>query len=145
MCNIVLRVVGFVIIVSMPDTCARYAFFNVNNFFKWTDLCWSQYNYCMSLWPTTTTSTTTTIGLRPFVQDYLGELVPEETFTHSRLLWSSIILYLLPHLLKSIASSLFNLHASQPLSSVQVSRSGTFHFILHTFLHPFTVFFSVLL
>jgi len=41
------------------------------------------------------TTTTITI-LRPFVQDYLSELVPEETFTHSHLSWSSIILYQLP-------------------------------------------------
>jgi len=39
---------------------------------------------------------TTTTVLWPFVQDYLGELVPEETFTHSHLSWLSIILYLLP-------------------------------------------------
>jgi len=26
---------------------------------------------------------TTTIVLRPFVRDYPGELIPEETFTHS--------------------------------------------------------------
>jgi len=32
--------------------------------------------------------TTTTIVLRPFVRDYPGELVPEETFTHPRS-WSS--------------------------------------------------------
>ena len=38
--------------------------------------------------------TTTTI-LRPFVRDYPGEPVPEETFTHSLLSWSSIIPYLL--------------------------------------------------
>jgi len=31
-----------------------------------------------------------------FVLDNPGEPVPEETFTHSRLSWSSIILYLLP-------------------------------------------------
>jgi len=31
-----------------------------------------------------------------FVQDYPDEPVPEETFTHSHLSWSSIILYLLP-------------------------------------------------
>jgi len=31
-----------------------------------------------------------------FVRDNPGEPVPEETFTHSRLLWSSIIPYLLP-------------------------------------------------
>ena len=34
--------------------------------------------------------------LQFFGWDYLGELVPEQTFTHSNLLWSSIILYLLP-------------------------------------------------
>jgi len=28
------------------------------------------------------TTTTTTTVLRPFVQDYLGEPVPEETLTH---------------------------------------------------------------
>jgi len=38
---------------------------------------------------------TTTI-LWPFVRDYQGVPVPEETFTHSHLSWSSIILYLLP-------------------------------------------------
>jgi len=37
-------------------------------------------------------STTTTI-LWPFVWDYPGEPVPEETFTHSHLCWSSTILY----------------------------------------------------
>ena len=31
---------------------------------------------------TTTTTTTTTTVLRPFVWDYPGELVPEETLTH---------------------------------------------------------------
>jgi len=34
-----------------------------------------------------TTTTTTTI-LQPSVQDYLDELVPKETFTHSHLSWS---------------------------------------------------------
>ena len=43
-----------------------------------------------------------------FVWDNPGELVPEETFTHSHLSWSSIIPYLLP---PSTASSLFNLCA----------------------------------
>ena len=42
-----------------------------------------------------TTTTTTTI-LQPFIWDYLGELVPEETFAHSHLLWSSTIPYQLP-------------------------------------------------
>jgi len=35
-------------------------------------------------------------GSLDFIQDYPGEPVPEETFTHSHLSWSSIILYLLP-------------------------------------------------
>ena len=43
-------------------------------------------------------------GYLDFVQDNLGESVPEETFTHSHLSWSSIILYVL-HLLQSMASS----------------------------------------
>jgi len=56
------------------------------------------------------------------VWDYPGEPVPEETFTHSHLSWSWIILYLLPPLLWSIASSLFNLCAWQSFctTSVQV-------------------------
>jgi len=38
------------------------------------------------------------LQLQPFsgVRDNLGETVPEETFTHSHLSWSSIIAYLLP-------------------------------------------------
>jgi len=43
----------------------------------------------------TTTATTATV-LQPFIQDYLDELVPEETFTHSHLSWSSTILHQLP-------------------------------------------------
>jgi len=34
---------------------------------------------------TTSTTTTTTTILWPFVWDYLCELVPEETFTHSHI------------------------------------------------------------
>jgi len=34
----------------------------------------------------TTTTTTTTAIWWPFVQDYLGEPIPEETFTHSLIL-----------------------------------------------------------
>jgi len=44
---------------------------------------------------TTTTTATTTIS-RPFVWDYPGEPLPEETFTHCHLSWSSVILHLLP-------------------------------------------------
>jgi len=35
-------------------------------------------------------------GSQDFVWQNLGEPVPEETFTHSHLSWSSIIAYLLP-------------------------------------------------
>jgi len=39
---------------------------------------------------------TTIYGSLDFVWDNPGELVPEETFTHSHLSWSSVIPYLLP-------------------------------------------------
>jgi len=57
---------------------------------------------------------TTTIVLRPFVRDYPGEPVPEETLTHPPS-WSSSNLYqLLPlTVLWSIPSSLFKLRAWQ--------------------------------
>jgi len=46
-----------------------------------------------------------------FVLDNPREPVPEETFTDSHLLWTSVMPYLLPHLLRFMASSLFNFHA----------------------------------
>jgi len=52
----------------------------------------------------TTTNTTTTV-LQLFVQDYPGELVPEETFTHS-----SVLIIVRP---LSASSSVFNLRAWQ--------------------------------
>jgi len=64
------------------------------------------------------------LQLQPFygsldlVWDNMGEPVPKELFTHSHLSWSSIIPYLLPPWLRSMASSLFNLCAWQ--SSLQV-------------------------
>jgi len=88
--------------------------------------------------------------LQPFFQDYLDEPVSEETFTHSHLSWSSTIFYQLLSsiLLRSIASSLFNLCAWQSFctTSLQVlfgstSWPGTLQFILHGFLHPIIVFF----
>jgi len=92
------------------------------------------------------TTTTTTI-LRPFVRDYPGEPVPEETFTHPPS-WSSSSLYqLLPStkihsiLLVQITCLAIFLHnfSSCPLWST--SWSGAIHLILHTFLHPIGVFF----
>ena len=59
---------------------------------------------------------------------------------------SSLICFL--HLLRSMASSLFNLHGRQSFCTISVQVffgsfcSGTLHFILHTFLHPSIVFFS---
>jgi len=55
-----------------------------------------------------------------FVRDNPGELVPEETFTHSHLSWSSIIAYLLLYLLWSMASSLFSLRAWQSFSTISL-------------------------
>jgi len=52
-------------------------------------------------------TTTTTTVLRPFVWDYPGELVPEETFTQSHISRSSIIFISFLHLLQSISSCLF--------------------------------------
>jgi len=67
---------------------------------------------------TFTTTTTTTTVLRPFVQDYPFELVPEETFTHPPS-WSSSNLYQLlpsttiygifPVQITCLASFLYNL------------------------------------
>jgi len=42
-------------------------------------------------------------GCVDFVWDNPGELVPEETFTHSHLSWSSIIPICFLHLLRSMA------------------------------------------
>jgi len=68
-----------------------------------------------------------------FVQDYLGEPIPEENI-HSHQSWSSTILYLLT-LSTTIHS---NLRALQILFDL---LSGTIHFIFHTILHPIIVFF----
>jgi len=93
------------------------------------------------------TVTTTTI-LRPFVRDYPGEPVPEETFTHPPS-WSSSNLYqLLPstmiHSILSIqitclAIILLNFF---PCPFRSTSWSGAFHLIFHTFLHLISVSFS---
>ena len=50
-------------------------------------------------------------GSVEFVRDNPGEPVPEETFTHSDSSWSSIIPICFLHLLRSMASSVFNPHA----------------------------------
>jgi len=44
----------------------------------------------------TQTHTQPFYGSPDFVRDNPGELVPDETFTHSHLSWSSVIPYLIP-------------------------------------------------
>jgi len=77
-----------------------------------------------------------------------GEPVPEETFTHSHLSWSSIVPYLLHpstmiHGILPVQSTCLTvfLHNLFPSFLWSISWPGTLHFILHTFLHPIIVFF----
>jgi len=74
--------------------------------------------------------------LWPFVPDYPDEPVSEETFKHSHLSWSSIILYQPPPTIHSILPVQFAcltvfLHNFSP----SPLWSGTIHFTLHTFIH----------
>jgi len=88
------------------------------------------------------------LQLRPFVWDYPGEPVPEETFTHSPIL---IIIQPLS------ASSIYSIHSILPVQFTCLTNflhnlfpsplwstcwSGALHLILHTFLYPISVFFS---
>jgi len=91
--------------------------------------------------------TTTTI-LWPFVRDYPGELVPEETLTHPpswsspnlyQLLPSTMIHSILPVQTPCLAIFLHNL---SPCPLWSTSWSGALHLIFHTLLHPISVFFS---
>jgi len=91
--------------------------------------------------------TTTTI-LRPFVWDYPGEPVPEETLTHPPS-WSSPNLYqLLPStmihsiLLVQTACLAIFLHNLSLHHLWSTSWSGALHHIFRTFLHLIIVFFS---
>ena len=59
-------------------------------------------------------------GSVEFVRDNQGEPVPQETFTHSHSSWSSIILICLLHLLRSMASSLFNPRALRSFSTMSL-------------------------
>ena len=94
--------------------------------------------------------TTTTTVLQPFVRDYPGEPVPEETLTHPPS-WSSSNLYLyqlLPSttihsiLLVQITCLAIFLHNLFPCPLWSTSWSGALYLIFHTFLHPISVFFS---
>jgi len=89
----------------------------------------------------------TTTVLWPFVQDYSGEPVPEETFTHLPF-WSSSNLYellsftmihsILPVQIACLAIFLHNLSTRTFWSA---SWSGALHLIFHTFFHPISVLF----
>jgi len=91
-------------------------------------------------------------GSMDFVRDNPGEPVPEETFTHSHLSWSSIVPYLLPPstTVQSMASSLFNPCSWQSYSTISLQFSLVYllawhpplHRLPHSCLHPIIVFFS---
>ena len=83
-----------------------------------------------------------------FVWDNLGEPVPEETFTHSYLSWSSIIPFPLHPLITihgifsvQFACLTVFCHNLSPSFIWSTSWPDTIHFMLHTFLHTIIVFF----
>jgi len=73
---------------------------------------------CTHTHTTHTHNTQSFYGSLDFVRDNPGEPVPEETFTHSRSSWSSIIPICFLHLVRSMASSLFNPRALQSFSTI---------------------------
>jgi len=110
-------------------------------------LCMSQ--LWMNLHLLTCTHTCTRFnGSLNFVRDKLGELVLHKTFTHSYLLWSSIIPYLLSPsiMIHGILSVQFTcltvfFHNHSPSFLWSTSWPRTLHFILHIFFYPIIVFF----
>jgi len=99
-------------------------------------------------------ATTTTVLQQPFyssldfVRDNQDEPVPEETFTYSHILWSSVIPYLLHpsntiHGILPVQFTCFTVffHNFSPSFLWSTCWLSTLHFTLHTFLHPITVFF----
>jgi len=91
---------------------------------------------------------TTILWLFGFVWDNPGELVPEETFTHSHPLWFIKYPSLLPpstaiHGILPIQFTCFRVffHNLSPSFLCSTSWPGTLHFILHTFLHSIIIFF----
>ena len=108
--------------------------------------CWNLFMSLHKTWLMTSQIHTHTT---PFVRDYLGRLVPEETHTHSHRSWSSDIHYQLPPstMIYSILlvqftclTVLFDNLFPGPLWSS--SWSLTLCFIPHTFLHPVIFFFA---
>ena len=70
-----------------------------------------------------------------FVQYHTGEPVPEETFTHSHSSWSSIMPICFLHLLRSMASSLFNTHALQSFPQSLAEFSLVYLWAWHSTFH----------
>jgi len=87
-------------------------------------------------------------GSLDFVQDIPESRYPKKTFTTHNYFGHQSSLMCFLHLLRSMASSLFNLCAWQSFHNLSssflwcTSWPGTLHFILHTFLHLIIVFFS---
>ena len=84
-----------------------------------------------------------------FDWDNPGEPVPEETFTHSHLSWSSVIPYVLPlsitiHIILPVQFTCLTVffHNLSPSFLCSTSWPGTIYFIRYTFLHPIIVVFS---
>jgi len=72
-----------------------------------------------------------------FVQDYLGELVPEETFTHSHLSWSSIILYLASSIYCDPWHPPHSIYVPNSLFAQSLSKSSLVYLLVwHTSLLP---------
>jgi len=84
------------------------------------------------------TTTTTTTVLWPFVWDYRGKPIPEETFTHSHQSWSSTIHNILPDQFTCLTVFFHNL---SPKSSL-VYHLVRNQLILHTILQTIIVFFA---
>ena len=70
-------------------------------------------------------------GSVEFVRDNPGEPVPEETFTHSHSSWSSIIPICFLHLLRTMASSVFNPRALQSFFTIFLQVVGCWRGCLH--------------
>jgi len=75
-----------------------------------------------TIWLSSNTHTHTQpfYGSVEFVRDNPGEPVPKETFTHSHSSWSSIIPICFLHLLRSMASCLFNPRALQSFFTISL-------------------------
>jgi len=113
----------------------------------WHEAMWNNSNndimcMCMTLWLYRDWLQNTGLSRSTGLSRYLKKHSPTHTYHGYQ---SSLFCYL--HLLRSMASSVFNLRAWQsfpqsPNFLWSTSWPSTLRFILHTFLHPIIVFFS---